>query len=89
MILFNSNGDMYEPVHSALSLNIVTAIVLLTIVCSTMGALIEQKKSFAGQERGNIKIVGIAGKCGSRIYHMFTQRLRRNLQSTPARCNTQ
>lgn len=46
---------MFEPVHSALSLNILIAIVLLTIVClprSTMGALIEEKKSFAGQERG-------------------------------------
>lgn len=54
--MFNANGDMFEPVHSALSLNIATAIVFLTIVCSTMGALIEEKKSFAGQERGNIKL---------------------------------
>lgn len=49
---------MFEPVQSALSFNIVIAIVLVAIVCvpgSTMGALIEEKKSFAGQERGKNK----------------------------------
>lgn len=50
---------MFEPVQSAVSINIVIALVLsiVHVPSSCFGALVEETKVFAGQERGKFVFV--------------------------------